>query len=76
MQFEYNGRLNDLINLELRGFQKEKVYRINSRLDYSEISLGKLDKEIDINRLNITFENGGLENLRDEFRGQEFFLSI
>ena len=61
--FEYDGRLNDLFELKLKGIKRS--YQIDSSADYSEIKLGEFKEEIDTDELNIQIDNGGLENLRD-----------
>ena len=63
-----------MIKLELLG--SKELYRINSEADYSEISLGKFGDEVDLDKLSIKFDNGGLEALQNITRGQELVLVV
>ena len=65
-RIEYNGRKNDIVNLRLKGL-REDLFRVDSDREYTEINLGELNKEVDVSKLNVTFENGGLEALRYRF---------
>ena len=69
---EYNGKLNDLIDLELSNFKK--FNQVDSDKHFTQISFGRIN--VDPGKLNITFDNGGLSALEYEFQRNEFILSI